>query len=135
MPIIRMIRNGATISPAKPAMAPRQPQKRRPSTMARLSVLGPGMNWQSDITSTNSASPSQRRSSTATRRAQYSTPPKPHSATRRKPVNNSYGVGITVPVGVVLMAPLFRHCERSEAISSHRHRRHKRDGIASLRSQ
>src|SRR5215831_9945326 len=54
-----------------------------------LTMFGPGRNCDSESTSRNSASVSQRRSSTIIRRANGMTPPKPDTPTLRKPKNSS----------------------------------------------
>src|SRR5690242_3641670 len=56
-------------------------------------MLGPGKNWHSPSKSANSAAVIQRRRSTIIRRAQGSTPPKPHSPTLRKPRNSPPRLG------------------------------------------
>jgi hypothetical protein len=50
----------------------------------RFTTFGPGSTWQRPISSANSRSSSQRRSSTSTRRAHGSTPPKPSKPILRK---------------------------------------------------
>src|ERR1043166_6701412 len=52
-------------------------------------MFGPGRNWDSESTSRNSASLSQRRSSTIMRRANGNTPPKHEMPTLRKPKKRS----------------------------------------------
>src|SRR5690348_18497869 len=53
-----------------------------------LTMFGPGRNCESESTSRNSPSVSQRRSSTIMRRANGMTPPKPERPTLRKPKNS-----------------------------------------------
>ena len=61
-----------------------------PTQTAMPTMLGPGINWQRLTISANSLSVSQRRFSTATRRAQTTPPPPtPHSETARNAVNKA----------------------------------------------
>src|SRR5476651_865981 len=81
---------GSAIRPRKATIAPRSPNQRRPSTTETLPTLGPGRNWHSDRISVNSAGASQRFSSTMTRWAHGSTPPKDLAPIERKPQYNSH---------------------------------------------
>src|SRR5665213_346906 len=81
--------------PRKAAAEPARPRKRAPTAIERLTMLGPGRNWQSANVSRNSRSDSQCVSSTSLRRAQGSTPPKATAETIMKLKNSSRSVGIS----------------------------------------
>src|SRR5215204_3538258 len=71
--------------PASAASAPRPPPQREPNTTAKLTMLGPGRNWQRANASLNSSALIQRRCSTTIRRAHGSTPPNAITETEAKP--------------------------------------------------
>src|SRR5205814_9093459 len=75
--------------PTLAAIAPATPWKRRPMMIETLTMFGPGRNCESDSTSRNSSSLSQRRRSTIMRRAKGKTPPKPESPILRKPTKSA----------------------------------------------
>src|SRR6185503_8993404 len=91
----RTIRNGISISPSDAASDPERPRKRLPTMIETLTMFGPGRNCDSESTSMNSRSLSQRRCSTSIRRANGSTPPKPCMPTIRKPTNSARREGGT----------------------------------------
>ena len=100
----RTIRNGISISPSAAATDPDGPRKRLPTMIDRLTMFGPGRNCDSDSTSMNSRSLSQRRCSTSMRRANGNTPPNPCMPTIRKPRNSARREGGGGGAGSALIA-------------------------------
>src|SRR6266536_490388 len=81
--------SGISSNPANAAAAPATPWKRRPMMTDTLTMFGPGRNCDSDSTSRNSSSESQRRCSTIMRRAKGITPPNPDKPILRNPTKSS----------------------------------------------
>ena len=81
--------SGISSNPAHAASAPAAPWKRRPTMTETLTMLGPGRNCDSDNTSRNSSSESQRCCSTSMRRANGMTPPNPDNPILRNPTNSA----------------------------------------------
>src|SRR6266542_3379347 len=81
--------SGISSNPANAAAAPATPWKRRPMMTDTLTMFGPGRNCDSDSTSRNSSSESQRRCSTIIRRAKGITPPNPDKPILRNPTKSS----------------------------------------------
>src|SRR5947208_467776 len=84
---------GINIKPSVAAIDPSGPRKRLPTMIDTLMILGPGRNCESDSTSVNSRSVTQRCCSTSIRRAKGSTPPKPCNPTTRKATKSARWVG------------------------------------------
>src|SRR5579883_2600010 len=79
--------------PRKAATDPGKPRNRAPTAIDRLTMLGPGKNWQSARVSRNSRSVSHLRSSTSLRRAHGNTPPKATAEISMKWRNKSHRPG------------------------------------------
>ena len=62
-----------------PPPLPAEPRNREPKITEKLTMLGPGSNCENENASLNCSAVSHLRSSTSTRRAHGSTPPKPAS--------------------------------------------------------
>src|SRR5215469_14406147 len=90
--------HGRPRMPRKAAIEPGKPRKRAPTAIDRLTMLGPGRNWQSARVSRNSRSVSQRRSSTNLRRAHGNTPPKATAEISMKCRNKSHRLGFCAAV-------------------------------------
>ena len=87
---------GGPSTPISASAAPGAPPMREPNTTAKLTMFGPGRNWQSENAALNSSAVTQRRSSTTMRRANGNTPPKPEidaTAKARKSSDRPGGCG------------------------------------------
>ena len=83
------MRKGTAKSPSSETSAPVAPWKRAPTQTARLSVLGPGMNWHRPNSEVNSSEESHSLSTTTVCRAHDMTPPNPDRAILLNPQNSS----------------------------------------------